>query len=169
MADKNDGGDKTEQPTPKKLLDARKKGQIPKSKDLTSTVELLVWFGLAVLALGPVTQQLGAVMEAALASIDQPFAVAAPRLAGQALQALLLISAWLLLPAAVSLALFAWLLTLHPTATGRVYAAYGGVYIGVAMVWLMAVDKVRPLPTDWLGVAVSLAGMVIIMLGRRAG
>ncbi|MCU0920282.1 MAG: YnfA family protein [Burkholderiaceae bacterium] len=41
-------------------------------------------------------------------------------------------SAWLLLPAAGSLALFAWLLTLHPTAAGRVYAAYGGVYVGVA-------------------------------------
>ena len=38
-------------------------------------------------------------------------------------------SAWLLLPAAASLALFAWLLTLHPTASGRVYAAYGGVYL----------------------------------------
>lgn len=37
---------------------------------------------------------------------------------------------WLLLPAAVSLALFAWLLTLHPAAAGRVYAAYGGVYRG---------------------------------------
>lgn len=35
----------------------------------------------------------------------------------------------LLIPAAISLAAFAWLLTLHPTATGRVYAAYGGVYI----------------------------------------
>lgn len=38
-------------------------------------------------------------------------------------------SAWLLLPAALSLALFAWLLSLHPTAAGRVYAAYGGVYM----------------------------------------
>ena len=38
-------------------------------------------------------------------------------------------SAWLLLPAAASLALFAWLLSVHPTAAGRVYAAYGGVYI----------------------------------------
>lgn len=76
-------------------------------------------------------------------------------------------SAWLLLPAAASLALFAWLLSLHPTATGRVYAAYGGVYIGVAMVWLMIVDKVRPAPSDWLGVAVSLVGMAIIMFGRR--
>lgn len=41
---------------------------------------------------------------------------------------------WLLVPAAASLALFAWLLSLHPTASGRVYAAYGGVYIGVAVV-----------------------------------
>ena len=40
---------------------------------------------------------------------------------------------WLLLPAALSLVLFVWLLTLHPTAAGRVYAAYGGVYIGVAV------------------------------------
>lgn len=75
--------------------------------------------------------------------------------------------AWLLVPAATSLALFAWLLTLHPTATGRVYAAYGGVYIGVAMVWLMLVDKVRPTPTDWIGVSVSLVGMMIIVLGHR--
>lgn len=42
-------------------------------------------------------------------------------------------SAWLLIPAAASLALFAWLLSLHPTAAGRVYAAYGGVYVSVAL------------------------------------
>ena len=51
-------------------------------------------------------------------------------------------SAWLLLPAALSLALFAWLLTLHPTAAGRTYAAYGGMYISVALVWLHFVDGV---------------------------
>lgn len=77
-------------------------------------------------------------------------------------------TAWLLVPAAASLALFAWLLTLHPTAAGRVYAAYGGVYILVAIVWLMLVDQVKPTTTDWVGVAVSLAGMAIIMAGRRA-
>lgn len=76
-------------------------------------------------------------------------------------------TAWLLVPAAASLALFARLLSLHPTAAGRVYAAYGGVYIGVAIVWLMLVDKVRPTTTDWIGVAVSIAGMAIIMFGRR--
>ncbi len=76
-------------------------------------------------------------------------------------------SAWLLIPAAISLALFAWLLTLHPHAAGRVYAAYGGVYLRVALIWLWAIDGIRPSITDWLGVTVVLVGMLIIMLGPR--
>ena len=75
--------------------------------------------------------------------------------------------AWLLLPAALSLAAFVWLLTLHPQAAGRVYAAYGGVYISVALVWLWAVDAVRPSLSDWVGVGLCLAGMAVIMLGAR--
>ena len=74
---------------------------------------------------------------------------------------------WVLLPAAASLALFVWLLTLHPSAAGRVYAAYGGVYVAVAIVWLWVIDGVRPTPWDWLGVAVTLLGMAIIMFGPR--
>lgn len=77
-------------------------------------------------------------------------------------------SAWLLLPAAASLAIFAWLLTLHPTAAGRVYAAYGGVYVGVAILWLWAVDRIAPTTTDLVGAAVCLLGMGIIMFGPRA-
>ena len=76
-------------------------------------------------------------------------------------------SAWLLVPAAASLALFAWLLTLHPQAAGRVYAAYGGVYIGVAILWLWAVDGIRPTLWDALGSAVALAGMAIIVFAPR--
>ena len=76
-------------------------------------------------------------------------------------------SAWLLLPAAASLALFVWLLSLHPTAAGRVYAAYGGVYVAVAILWLWAVDKVRPTLTDWVGVGVCILGMAIIIFGPR--
>jgi small multidrug resistance family-3 protein len=75
--------------------------------------------------------------------------------------------AWLVVPGALSLALFAWLLSLHPTAAGRIYAAYGGVYIGVAFVWLRVVDGVRPTWTDWVGVAVALLGMAIIMFAPR--
>ena len=77
-------------------------------------------------------------------------------------------SAWLLVPAAASLALFAWLLTLHPTATGRVYAAYGGVYISLAIFWLWRVDGVRPSRWDLLGVALCLAGMAVIMFAPRS-
>lgn len=76
-------------------------------------------------------------------------------------------SAWLLLPAAASLAAFAWLLTLHPTAAGRVYAAYGGIYVAMALAWLWLIDGVRPTQWDVLGVTVSIAGMAIIMFAPR--
>jgi small multidrug resistance family-3 protein len=71
---------------------------------------------------------------------------------------------WLLLPAAVSLALFAWLLTLHPAAAGRTYAAYGGVYITVALLWLRIVDDIPISRLDILGAGMALAGMAIIVM-----
>lgn len=74
---------------------------------------------------------------------------------------------WLLIPAAFSLAVFAWLLTLHPAAAGRVYAAYGGVYVTVAIFWLWCVDAVRPTAWDIAGAAICLLGMGVIMLGAR--
>jgi small multidrug resistance family-3 protein len=74
-------------------------------------------------------------------------------------------SAWLLVPAAISLGVFAWLLTLHPAAAGRVYAAYGGVYIAVALVWLWKVDGVALTRWDITGAAVALLGMSIIVWG----
>lgn len=76
-------------------------------------------------------------------------------------------SAWLLAPATAGLALFVWLLTLHPAAAGRVYAAYGGVYIGVALVWLWAVDGMVPRATDWAGIALCAAGAAVIVAGGR--
>lgn len=76
-------------------------------------------------------------------------------------------SPWLLLPAAASLALFVWLLSLHPHAAGRVYAAYGGVYVSVAIFWLWAVDAVRPTVTDLVGVGICIIGMLVIMFGAK--
>lgn len=76
-------------------------------------------------------------------------------------------SAWLLVPGMLSLMLFAWLLSLHPTASGRVYAAYGGVYIFVAILWLWWVDGVRPTTWDLIGSGVALLGMAIIMFAPR--
>lgn len=70
---------------------------------------------------------------------------------------------WLLVPAAVSLAIFVWLLTLHPAAAGRVYAAYGGVYVFVAIFWLWLVDGIQPSGWDLLGASIAVLGMGIII------
>lgn len=77
-------------------------------------------------------------------------------------------SVWLLVPAVFFLGLFAWLLSLHPTAAGRVYAAYGGVYIFAAILWLWIVDGIRPTLWDLVGVSVALTGMAIIMFAPRS-
>jgi small multidrug resistance family-3 protein len=74
-------------------------------------------------------------------------------------------TAWLLVPAMVSLASFAWLLSLHPAAAGRVYAAYGGVYIAVALLWLWRIDGVALTRWDVTGAVIALAGMGIIVWG----
>ncbi|CQJ21724.1 YnfA family protein [Yersinia enterocolitica] len=76
-------------------------------------------------------------------------------------------SMWLFPPAAASLALFVWLLTLHPAASGRVYAAYGGVYVATALIWLRVVDGVKLSLFDWVGAGVALVGMLIIVAGWR--
>lgn len=78
-------------------------------------------------------------------------------------------SPWLIVPATASLALFAWLLTLHPTGAARTYAAYGGVYIATALVWLWRVEGERPTCWDLIGAGVCLIGMAIIVLGPRPG
>ena len=71
---------------------------------------------------------------------------------------------WLLMPAAIFLALFAWLLTLHPAAAGRTYAAYGGAYVAVALAWLYWIDGAVLTKWDIAGAAVALIGMSIIVL-----
>lgn len=99
MADQ-DSGDKTEQPTPKKLEDARKKGQVPKSKDLTSTLELLVWFVLSGLAMGWAAKQIMALMALTLQAVSGPFTWSGTTVADQAFHTLLAITAATLLPVA---------------------------------------------------------------------
>lgn len=74
---------------------------------------------------------------------------------------------WVLVPAALSLMLFVWLLTLHPIAAGRVYAAYGGVYVATALGWLWLVQGLRPSMWDVLGASVAILGMTIIIFAPR--
>mgnify|MGYP001600404069 FL=1 len=77
-------------------------------------------------------------------------------------------SIWLLVPAALSLAAFVWLLTLHPAASGRVYAAYGGVYVAAALVWLKVVDGEDLSIFDWTGAGIAMLGMAVIVFGWTA-
>ena len=77
-------------------------------------------------------------------------------------------SIWLLIPAALSLAAFVWLLTLHSAASGRVYAAYGGVYVATALVWLKVVDGEKLSAFDWTGAGIALLGMGVIVFGWTA-
>ncbi|WP_374665761.1 YnfA family protein [Acinetobacter sp.] len=73
-------------------------------------------------------------------------------------------SHWLWIPTALALAAFVWLLTLHPAASGRIYAAYGGIYIFTALLWLRFVDQVSLSRWDMLGGAVVICGALIIIL-----
>lgn len=74
-----------------------------------------------------------------------------------------------LLPGMVSLALFAYLLTLVPAdAAGRAYAAYGGVYIAASLLWLWIAESQRPDRWDVAGASICLAGAAIILLGPRS-
>lgn len=73
------------------------------------------------------------------------------------------------MPAAVSLGVFAWLLTLHPSAAGRTYAAYGGMYIAVALLCLHWVDGVALTRWDALGAGLALTGMAVIVLQPQSG
>lgn len=77
-------------------------------------------------------------------------------------------SIWWIVPGLVSLAAFAYLLTLAEVGfAGRTYAAYGGVYIAASLGWLWLVEGMRPDRWDVAGVAICLAGAAVIVLGPR--
>ena len=69
----------------------------------------------------------------------------------------------LLIPALCSLVIFCGLLTLHPAAAGRTYAAYGGVYILVALARLRWVDGISLGRDDYLGALIIFLGVIVIM------
>ena len=94
MSEKNEGGDKTEKPTPKKLRDARREGNVPKSKDLTSTVLVMGWVAGAWMLMGFMGARIAELFERSLGAVPLPFFEALPQLGWLALQTLL----WMVLP-----------------------------------------------------------------------
>lgn len=78
-------------------------------------------------------------------------------------------SAWWLVPGVLSLATFAYLLTLVDSlAAGRAFAAYGGVYIASSIAWLWLFEGVRPDRWDAIGAGICILGAAIILAGPRS-
>ena len=113
---KDEGADKTEQPTPKKLRDARREGNVSKSKELTSTVLVLGWLVGGWMLLGFMWDRLRALFEASLGAVGRPFAETAPALGLQAFWTLFALSVPLL-ALAVFLALVVEFLQAGPVAS----------------------------------------------------
>lgn len=77
-------------------------------------------------------------------------------------------SAWWIAPGLLCLAVFALLLTrVEASYAGRAYAAYGGIYIVASLLWLMVIERTRPMASDWLGAALCVLGASIILFGPR--
>ena len=73
-----------------------------------------------------------------------------------------------LIPGLISLAAFAFLLTLVPaSAAGRAFAAYGGLYIAASLVWMWTVEGARPDRWDLIGAGICLIGAAVILAGPR--
>lgn len=74
---------------------------------------------------------------------------------------------WYALAGAVVLILYGVIPTFQPANFGRVYAAYGGVFVALSLLWGWSVDKIAPDRFDILGGLVALLGVFIIMYAPR--
>lgn len=74
---------------------------------------------------------------------------------------------WYLVAGAVVLFLYGIIPTLQEASFGRVYAAYGGIFIVLSILWGWQVDKVVPDMADLVGGAIALVGVLIIMYYPR--
>lgn len=69
---------------------------------------------------------------------------------------------------ALLLALYGIIPTLQPASFGRVYAAYGGVFVLLSIFWGWQVDKIVPDRFDWFGAWIVLLGVLVIMYAPRS-
>lgn len=74
---------------------------------------------------------------------------------------------WYGLVGAMILALYGVIPTLQPAHFGRVYAAYGGIFVVFSTLWGWRIDGIRPDRWDILGGMLALAGVVVIMYAPR--
>lgn len=76
-------------------------------------------------------------------------------------------SKWLILLGALLLVLYGVIPTVQPAHFGRVYAAYGGVFVVLSLLWGWGIDNQPPDRFDLLGAAIALMGVFVIMYWPR--
>lgn len=76
-------------------------------------------------------------------------------------------SPWVALCGAILLLLYGVIPTLQPAHFGRTYAAYGGVFIALSLLWGWQVEKIKPDRFDLIGGALALMGVLVIMYWPR--
>lgn len=77
-------------------------------------------------------------------------------------------SIWLAVGGTILLTAYGFVATLQPTNFGRAYAAYGGIFIILSMIWGWRIDNVAPDRLDWVGTAIVLVGVLVMMYAPRA-
>lgn len=76
-------------------------------------------------------------------------------------------SSWLAFAGVILLTVYGFVATLQPANFGRAYAAYGGIFIMLSVIWGWKIDNIMPDRMDWFGAAIALAGVLIIMYAPR--
>lgn len=78
-------------------------------------------------------------------------------------------SFWYGLAGAISLIIYGVVPTLQPPNSnfGRVYAAYGGIFIVLSILWGWKIDNIVPDRFDLIGGFIALIGVLIIMYSPR--
>ncbi|MDX2213977.1 MAG: YnfA family protein [Oculatellaceae cyanobacterium bins.114] len=77
-------------------------------------------------------------------------------------------SVWLTAVGAVLLIVYGFVATFQPANFGRVYAAYGGIFIILSLLWGWQIDQTAPDRLDWLGTAIVLVGVLVMMYAPRS-
>lgn len=74
----------------------------------------------------------------------------------------------LALGGAILLTAYGFVATLQPATFGRAYAAYGGIFIMLSILWGWQIDSIAPDRLDWVGAAIILVGVLVMMYAPRA-
>lgn len=77
-------------------------------------------------------------------------------------------SVWLGVLGGAVLVIYGIVPTLQPASFGRVYAAYGGIFIVLSILWGWKIDKIAPDRFDLIGGSIALIGVIIIMYWPRS-